>query len=398
VAVRALSIHADYGCRSSGACCTSGWPIPLEPGVEQRLEGGLRSGALRLPRLEPEWLRPAPGLPHGARAVLRQDAAGACVFLEAGHPRLCAVHRQLGEDALPSACRQFPRVATLTPQGVSLTLSHYCPTAAALLFRDGARLEIVTDPPAFPASWPYEGLDARDSLPPLLRPGVLMSWESHARFEEHAVATLAREQLTPEQATVALAADAEALRLWTPAQGRFDDFVTRALASSAERPVPPTPRAAMSLAAAFDAWEHTASVVPASHPQPASPRAEAEGLGIARVERLVGEGWAGLRRPVGGWLASKAFASWLALQGEGLRTSVLGIESARAVLLAEAARGCAFAQSRALDASLLKEAVRRADLLLLHLADSESLARRLSRCESLPGRVVASPLTPKPPA
>jgi Fe-S-cluster containining protein len=368
VAVRALSIHADYGCRSSGACCTSGWPIPLEPGVEQRLEGGLRSGALRLPRLEPEWLRPAPGLPHGARAVLRQDAAGACVFLEAGHPRLCAVHRQLGEDALPSACRQFPRVATLTPQGVSLTLSHYCPTAAALLFRDGARLEIVTDPPAFPASWPYEGLDARDSLPPLLRPGVLMSWESHARFEEHAVATLAREQLTP------------------------------ALARSAERPVPPTPRAAMSLAAAFDEWEHTASVVPASHPQPASPRAEAEGLGIARVERLVGEGWAGLRRPVGGWLASKAFASWLALQGEGLRTSVLGIESARAVLLAEAARGCAFAQSRALDASLLKEAVRRADLLLLHLADSESLARRLSRCESLPGRVVASPLTPKPPA
>ena len=38
--------------------------------------------------------------------------------------------------------------------------------------------------------------------------------------------------------------------------------------------------------------------------------------------------------------------------------------------------------ARALDADLLKEAVRRADLLLVHLADPEALARRLSRCES----------------
>jgi hypothetical protein len=50
------------------------------------------------------------------------------------------------------------------------------------------------------------------------------------------------------------------------------------------------------------------------------------------------------------------------------------------VLRAEAARGCAEA-GRALDAELLKEAVRRADLLLVHLADPEALARRLGRRE-----------------
>ena len=51
-----------------------------------------------------------------------------------GADRRCAVHRQLGRETLPSACRDFPRVVTLTPLGVSITLSHYCPTAAGMLF------------------------------------------------------------------------------------------------------------------------------------------------------------------------------------------------------------------------------------------------------------------------
>lgn len=77
------------------------------------------------------------------------------------------------------------------------------------------------------------------------------------------------------------------------------------------------------IATALDEWERVATVVPAGHPRPATPRTEVEALGVARVEHLVEEGWAGLGRPVGRWLAAKAFASSLALQGEGLRTSVL---------------------------------------------------------------------------
>ena len=51
------------------------------------------------------------------------------------------------------------------------------------------------------------------------------------------------------------------------------------------------------------------------------------------------------------------------------------------VLRAEAARGSAEAV-RALDAELFQEAVRRADLLLVHLADPEALARALGRSEA----------------
>lgn len=110
------------------------------------------------------------------------------------------MHGQLGRQALPSACRQFPRVVTLTPRGVSVTLSHYCPTAVDLLIpgssdgrgrggstgRDDPRsaVRIVVDPPAFPASWPFEGPDARTALPPLLRPGVLMTWAAHGRWDD----------------------------------------------------------------------------------------------------------------------------------------------------------------------------------------------------------------------
>ena len=78
----------------------------------------------------------------------------------------------------------------------------------------------------------------------------------------------------------------------------------------------------------------------------------------------------------------------MALQGEGLRTTVASLHVALAVLRAEAGRGCSGA-GRPLDAERLKEAFRRADLLLVHLADPEALARRLSGGEAAGGPSLA---------
>jgi hypothetical protein len=44
--VRCLSIHASYRCRDSGACCASGWPIPVEAPIYERLVGWLKDGSL----------------------------------------------------------------------------------------------------------------------------------------------------------------------------------------------------------------------------------------------------------------------------------------------------------------------------------------------------------------
>ncbi len=354
--VRALSIHADYRCRSAGVCCSSGWPIPIEARAEAGLRAALRSGTLR-PAVPGECFRPTPGLPQGARVVLGSDAAGRCVFLEGERPGLCAVHRGLGEGALPAACRHFPRVATLTPLGVSVTLSHHCPTAASMLFRDDVALVVIEGPSAFPPSWPWEGLDAREALPPFLRPGVLMDWPSLERWERFAVSVLAEEGRVPEAALGVLEGVAEAARRWTPQAGAFGPFFEGVLEGGAARG------------------------------EPALPGALRNGDADAR---WVEPAWPSLSRPVRRWLAAKAFASWLVLQGEGLRTSVFGLHLALGLLRAEAARGCVDA-GRALDLDLLKEAIRRADLLLVHLADPGAFARRLSRCEESVGRI--DPLT-----
>jgi Fe-S-cluster containining protein len=402
--VRALALHARYRCGNSGACCASGWTIPVEPQAEARIEAGLRSGALRdWHGRVPDWSRPldAAAAKEDAPAAIRQASTaaregdapaprprvalrvlttGACVFLDAAGSRLCAVHHRLGEEALPSACRHFPRVVTLTPLGVSVTLSHYCPTVAGLLFvprhpeggllpspegpavSPDPLLRIVLSPPAFPPGWPFEGLDARDALPPFLRPGVLMSWPALERWEEHAAAVLADETASPENALARLAADAEHASEWTPSAGDFDLFFARVLARPAEAIAP----AALAPDAAWRLVAGCASeplLVPAPPPPDAS--------------TLVEAGWPALSRPVRRWLGAKAFASWALLQGDGLRTAVAALATGLGVLRAECARGCA-QSGRALDQGLLLEAVRRADLLLVHLADPEALARAVA--------------------
>jgi Fe-S-cluster containining protein len=393
--VRALSIHAGYQCRNTGVCCSSGWEIP----VEMHLRIALRSGRVRIPEAAGtsdlarsgavSCLRSVAGLPHGAREVLATDPSGRCIFLEAD--KRCAVHRQLGPGALPSACRDFPRVVTLTPLGVSITLSHYCPTAASMLVTprdarcaspEGTSLRILENPPHFPPSWPYEGLDARDALPPLLRPGVLMDWPSLERWEEFAVSLLGDERRRPEAGIDVLAGAAEDARRWTPGDGPFEQHFRRVLSfrgaasqTGDEESAGPSRRPPPDALGMTVAWRTVAECVSHRSLLPSEP------VGLDDVDRqLVAPAWPSLARPVRHWLAAKAFATWLALQGQGLRTTVLGLRVALGVLRAEAARGCAEAQRR-LDAELLKEAVRRADLLVVHLADPAALAERLSRCE-----------------
>lgn len=379
---RVLSIHADYRCGKTGVCCSSGWDIPVEPATEDALREALRSGALRRPAEEP--FRAVRGLPHGARVVLGAGSGSRCAFLET-HTGIssCGVHRQLGPGALASACRDFPRVVTLTPAGFSITLSHCCPTAAGLLFRGEPRLGIEEDPPAFPPDWPYEGLDARDSVGPLLRPGVLLGWEAHARWEAHAVETLARDDLDSSRAVALLAARAEAARRWTPRQGPFDAHLERCLAETEI----PSAGAGLDGQTCTEAWRLVAGCVPRGHPLPSPPDPH------PREERVAADAahrFGPHDAPVRRWLAARAFASWLALQGEGLRTTVLGLRLALEVLGAEVERGRGPGEpSPPLDETALLEAFRRADLLLVHLADPTALARRLARSE-----VASGPATP----
>ena len=187
--VRSLSFPADYACQNSGICCSSAWEVAVKERVELALRPRLSGASLRLPH-GPNGFRPMIDPPNGCTSRLRRhEPSGSCWFHD-GVARLCAVHREFGESALPSACRQFPRICVLEPGVVSVSLSHYCPTAAAMLFRLSADFDVVAEAPAFPGSWPYEGLDAREAYPPFLRHGVILGFDGLRAFEASAVEAL----------------------------------------------------------------------------------------------------------------------------------------------------------------------------------------------------------------
>jgi hypothetical protein len=248
-----LSIHAGYACGHAGACCTAQWPIP----VERPLVDAVRRGKVPANGTPFETVTGADG---GRLSILATTGEGACVFFEPRAGRLCAVHRTVGPGLLPSACRNFPRIALRDPRGIFVTLSHYCPTAARLLLLD-RDLAIVDAPAPLTLDGEVEGLDATGVLPPLLRPGMLMSLDAYDTWEREAVATLNDRRLPPSGAVAAISAATAACSEWRPGRGELpaaiaDAFANARPAAVSTRPISRIDHAVKSLLAAhaFASW------------------------------------------------------------------------------------------------------------------------------------------------
>ena len=352
-------MHASYACRESGACCTSGWPIPIEADRLAAVERAIAAGAIEWPPgaspgLKPRgavasrW-SPGPSGPgrHESLPTILPVVGDACVFHRSTGAARCALHRGLGHAALPLACRQFPRVVVVDPRGVSITLSHYCPTAASMLDAGGA-IAIVTNARAFPADGEYVGLDVRDGLPPALRPDMLMDWDAWWRFEQLAV-TLLTSHADPAETLARLAVAVEHVRDWSPADGPLETRVRAAFDAAGTGPPPRHP----SLPGVV--CEDVLAAVPLEFRANA---AAALGRGGPRPSR----------RAHAAFLAAHAFASWTPHLGEGLRTWLHGIEAAHALVMSGVG-------------------VREVDLVLRHLADPHALTRMWGREESQVRRV-----------
>jgi len=339
-----LSVHADYACRHSGACCTAGWSIPVEPAIRRVLPV----------------------------EVLHPSVDGACPEHD-GVARLCRVHRDHGESMLPESCYHFPRRALVDARGTFVTLTHFCPTAAWQLFRDDVPLTIAVNPPAFPASRDYDPLDGRDEWPPLLRPTVLFDLESYSRWERFIVDTLAIPQ-SPATALATIAGTAEQLRTWSPAGGTLGAHVEATL----DRPRVPSTVETLTRYRPFAAlagYESILETIPEGLARPDPPT----NLATTLATSVAGE-WSHFSTPVRRYLAAKAFGSWSAYQGRGVRTLVAELVASEMVLRVEAARACRQA-GRALDQPLLHEAIRQSDWLLMHLADRAQLLRWFGQAE-----------------
>lgn len=368
----ALSIHADYRCHRSGVCCTSDWDVPVELPLYRALDEALAAGRLMAAAEAAEGgaaLTMGPDLPDQAAAMVARTAGGDCVFFHRGSG-LCVIHRDMGASELPATCRYFPRLAVRDRRGTFITLTHYCPTAAAMLFREDRPVEIVESPPAFPPA-DYEGLVITpDDWPPLLHPRMLMDHRGYTAWERHMVARCAAAgDASPESVLATLERDARLLRRYQPDDGTIEQAVARLPADL----VPASPIADLAESLARFAEAVTAA------PDDMKPPADEEGLTDAYAD-LVRHQWARWHAPLKRYLAAKAFASWTAYQGRGVLTVVRGLEASLSLVRVEAARQCRNA-GRALDRELLCEAFRNADFLLNHLAAADELADTWSRVE-----------------
>jgi hypothetical protein len=373
--VFSLSIHAGYRCRHSGVCCSSDWDVPVDVPVYRSLDEAMRVGTLAAagrPHDDAAVLIADDDLPEDAAAMVARTASGHCVFYHRPSG-LCVVHRDLGQQSLPVTCRHFPRLAVRDGRGTSISLTHYCPTAASMLFRD-VPIEIVADPEAFPPG-DYEGLIvAADAWPPLLNPTMLMDLASYGAWERHMVRRCANEGAMPEGVVATLSRDAEALQDFDPARERLLDRIEHLPADGVPAGAPST------LASSLD---HFALVVAAVHDD-LKPGPDEEGLEPAYAA-LVRPVWGQWHAPLRRYLAAKAFANWTAYQGRGVRAIVQGLDAALALVRVEASRRCRD-RGRLLDEEQLREAIRGADFALNHLAGGDELADAWSRaCETQVG-------------
>jgi Fe-S-cluster containining protein len=381
VSVHVLGFHAGYRCRHSGVCCTSGWTIPVEAPLYRTLQAAVAWGHLRVDHdaASRGLFEPAEGLPHGEPAVLRYKKDGSCVFFEPQRGNLCAIQRQMGHSQLPSACRHFPRVVLLDPRGTFITLSHLCPTAARMLIAGGPA-DVVTGAIGFDEHAIWEGLDARDALPPLVQPGVLWDWDAWDVWER-AVPGRLTHQASAEHALAWLGGAVRRVAEWRPGGESLIDVVDAALSTGP----PPRP-----LALDVSYLLELERLVRESVPDDLRRHLTNEPLMPAQLEV---PGWEAWEPVVGRYLAARAFAGWVGYYGSGLVTWYKSVLAAYAVLRTSFARA-AFALDRGaesggakapppqtLDESVMIEALGSADRLLIHMASAADLAAALDAWE-----------------
>ena len=178
-------------------------------------------------------------------------------------------------------------------------------------------------------------------------------------------------QERPESILATLMRDADLLRRWRPGQRTLSEAVWElpheVVEATGDELLAPS--------------LHLRDEVIDAVPDDLKPASDEEGLTDAwttNVRAALDEH----RAPINRFLAAKAFASWTAYQGRGVKTIVRGLEAALALVRVEAARQCRDA-ARPLDSELLLQAFRQADFALNHLAVGEDLAKAWSVVEDV---------------
>ncbi len=119
---------SNFNCHSCTKCCSEKNLLgPVSRAERDLILEGFRNQN-NLSSASPANFIPLSGQADGAAMFLLRAHDGHCVFLQSDG--LCRIHKELGEELKPSACRLFPFRGVRTPTGWDMGMSLSCPTVA----------------------------------------------------------------------------------------------------------------------------------------------------------------------------------------------------------------------------------------------------------------------------
>jgi Fe-S-cluster containining protein len=183
-----------FTCRMCSGCCRN-WNVLATEGEIERFR--YFDWQATRPRFEGREIVKDAG--DGLYQLAHIDDA--CIFLD--DDNLCAIHKELGLDAKPAMCKQFPYSLTDTPEGVVVSLDFACPTVVA---DDGAPIEShAADVNARIKDWAEIGAHPRlgmagstlGQMPRVeARKGVPLAWSDYLALE-HALLSVLKDKKEP---------------------------------------------------------------------------------------------------------------------------------------------------------------------------------------------------------
>lgn len=135
--LQVIEPDAKFSCGSCGHCCDQPWRTAIEADKVATLD---RHDFSKYPQLAgKKFYRPAADGRPGYFDLAKGEGTK-CIFLDTD--RLCIIHKELGAEAKPAMCRQFPLLSSRTWVDERVSLNYACP---AVQRNDGATLTSQSD-------------------------------------------------------------------------------------------------------------------------------------------------------------------------------------------------------------------------------------------------------------
>ena len=120
--LQVIDDSVDFACGSCTACCNQPWRTLIEEGKVEALQTHDFSAYPRLAGVE--FFHQSKQVPPGYFELAKGEG-NKCLFLDTDG--LCIIHKELGMEAKPQMCQQFPFIPSRTPTDDRVSVNYGCP-------------------------------------------------------------------------------------------------------------------------------------------------------------------------------------------------------------------------------------------------------------------------------